>query len=65
VAAEPGRQVEAGQRCDQPDHRHGVGPSAGRLAADLITGRPTAIDPAPFRYERLFEGARLAPNQMV
>jgi glycine/D-amino acid oxidase-like deaminating enzyme len=61
VAALPGLHLATGFS----GHGFGVGPAAGRLAADLITGRPTAIDPAPFRYARLFEGARLAPNQMV
>ena len=33
----------------------GVGMSAatGQLVADLVTGRPPAIDPAPYRVERL------------
>jgi glycine/D-amino acid oxidase-like deaminating enzyme len=34
-------------------HGFGIGPGAGRLAADLVTGGPTIVDPAPFNLERL------------
>ncbi|MBV8165174.1 MAG: FAD-binding oxidoreductase [Alphaproteobacteria bacterium] len=61
IAALPGLHLAAGFS----GHGFGVGPAAGRLAADLITGTPSAIDTTPFRYERLFDGTRLAPNQMV
>lgn len=27
----------------------GVGPGAGRLMGEIVTGRPTIVDPAPFR----------------
>lgn len=37
-------------------HGFGIGPGAGRLAADLILGKPPCVDPAPFRYERLIDG---------
>ena len=33
-------------------HGFGIGPAAGRLAADLATGAPPIVDPAPFRYSR-------------
>ena len=46
-------------------HGFGVGPAAGRLAADLITGAPAAVDPAPFRYQRLVDGTRLTPSLTV
>ena len=36
-------------------HGFGVGPGAGKLTADLITGAPPCIDPHPFRYERLIK----------
>jgi glycine/D-amino acid oxidase-like deaminating enzyme len=38
-------------------HGFGLGPGAGRLMADLITGATPAVDPAPYRPERF---ARLA-----
>ena len=34
-------------------HGFGIGPGAGRLMADLVTGAPPIVDPAPFRFERL------------
>jgi glycine/D-amino acid oxidase-like deaminating enzyme len=42
-------------------HGFGVGPAAGELAADLITGSRSAVDPMPFRYSRLIDGTALAP----
>jgi glycine/D-amino acid oxidase-like deaminating enzyme len=41
-------------------HGFGIGPAAGRLAADLVAGDPPIVDPAPFRYERLVDGSKLA-----
>lgn len=40
-------------------HGFGIGPGAGRLAADLIAGKPPAVDPTPFRYARLVDGSDL------
>lgn len=46
-------------------HGFGIGPGAGQLAADLITGRPASVDPTPFRYSRLVDGTPLhAPGMM-
>jgi glycine/D-amino acid oxidase-like deaminating enzyme len=33
-------------------HGFGIGPGAGRLAADLVTGRTPVVDPAPFALDR-------------
>lgn len=33
-------------------HGFGIGPGAGRLIADLVTGKAPLIDPTPFRLER-------------
>jgi glycine/D-amino acid oxidase-like deaminating enzyme len=33
-------------------HGFGIGPGAGRLIADLVSGRSPMIDPKPFRLER-------------
>jgi glycine/D-amino acid oxidase-like deaminating enzyme len=33
-------------------HGFGIGPAAGRLMADLVTGAPPVVDPAPFRLSR-------------
>lgn len=43
-------------------HGFGVGPAAGLLAAELITGATPSVDPAPFRYARMIDGTRLRPN---
>ena len=40
-------------------HGFGIGPGAGRLMADLVTGAPPIVDPAPFRFSR-FTRARAA-----
>ncbi len=42
-------------------HGFGIGPAAGRLAADLVTGGATIVDPAAFRFERFTDGSRLRP----
>ncbi|MCB9947212.1 MAG: FAD-binding oxidoreductase [Rhodospirillaceae bacterium] len=42
-------------------HGFGVGPAAGRLAADLVTGAPPLVDPAPFRFQRFTDGSRPRP----
>jgi len=44
-------------------HGFGIGPGAGRLAADLVTGDPPVVDPAPFRLDRFLDGSR--PQPMV
>ncbi len=41
-------------------HGFGIGPGAGRLMADLVTGGPPLVDPAPFRFARLATPARMA-----
>ncbi len=46
-------------------HGFGVGPGAGRLAADLVAGDPPLVDPEPFRYSRLVDGSRLAQPGMM
>ncbi|MGI9331944.1 MAG: NAD(P)/FAD-dependent oxidoreductase [Gammaproteobacteria bacterium] len=42
-------------------HGFGIGPGAGKLTADLVTGRAPIVDPEPFRYERMIDGTKLAP----
>jgi len=42
-------------------HGFGIGPGAGMLAADLVTGAPPCVDPHPFRLSR-FAGGRGAPR---
>jgi glycine/D-amino acid oxidase-like deaminating enzyme len=46
-------------------HGFGIAPGAGRLMADLITGDTPVVDPQPFRYSRMIDGTRLAPEQLT
>ena len=57
----PGLFVSAGFS----GHGFGIGPAAGRLAADLVAGDPPIVDPRPFRYSRMTDGTDLgAPGLM-
>ena len=38
-------------------HGFGIGPAAGRLAAELATGAAPSVDPTPFRYQRFSDGS--------
>ena len=40
-------------------HGFGIGPGAGRLAADIVAGDPPIVDPAPYRYSRMIDGTDL------
>ena len=42
-------------------HGFGIGPGAGRLTADLLTGNRPIVDPRPFRYSRFIDGSRAEP----
>jgi glycine/D-amino acid oxidase-like deaminating enzyme len=39
-------------------HGFGLGPGAGKLMAQLLTGETPCVDPQPFRYSRYFDGSR-------
>ena len=54
VAALPGLVLASGFS----GHGFGIGPGAGRLAAELATGASPVVDPAPFRLSRLSRFAR-------
>lgn len=46
-------------------HGFGIGPGAGRLAADIVAGDPPIVDPHPFRYSRMIDSTDLvAPGMM-
>ncbi len=49
----PGLIVSAGYS----GHGFGIGPAAGRLTADLVTGDTPIVDPVPYRYSRFFDGS--------
>jgi glycine/D-amino acid oxidase-like deaminating enzyme len=40
-------------------HGFGIGPAAGRLMADIVTGKPPLVDPANFRFSRFSDGSRI------
>lgn len=40
-------------------HGFGIGPAAGRLAADLVSGRAPVVDPTPFRFGRFADGSKI------
>jgi glycine/D-amino acid oxidase-like deaminating enzyme len=42
-------------------HGFGIGPGAGRLVADLVTGDSPIVDPTAFRYSRFTDGSRPRP----
>lgn len=57
----PGLVLSAGYSA----HGFGIGPGAGRLAADLATDATPVVDPTPYRYSRLVDGSGLdAPGMM-
>jgi glycine/D-amino acid oxidase-like deaminating enzyme len=53
VSAVPGLTVATGFS----GHGFGIGPGAGRLAADLATGQTPSVDPSPFRVSRFSDGS--------
>src|SRR5882724_3238520 len=40
-------------------HGFGIGPGAGRLMADLVTGAPPIVDPTPYRFARFSDGSKV------
>ncbi|MCE7028069.1 NAD(P)/FAD-dependent oxidoreductase [Jiella avicenniae] len=42
-------------------HGFGLGPGAGRLAADLVAGASPIVDPAAFRLSRFSDGSKIVP----
>jgi glycine/D-amino acid oxidase-like deaminating enzyme len=48
--------------CGFSGHGFGIGPGAGRLVADLVTGEAPVVDPAPFRFTRFTDGTRPRPQ---
>jgi glycine/D-amino acid oxidase-like deaminating enzyme len=46
-------------------HGFGIGPAAGKLAADIVRGDTPLVDPAAYSHVRLIDGRPLAPDQSV
>lgn len=42
-------------------HGFGLGPGAGRLAADIVAGTPPVVDPHAFRFSRFSDGSKIVP----
>lgn len=43
-------------------HGFGIGPAAGKLAADVVTGDTPLVDTTPYSYARLVDGRPLKPT---
>ena len=43
-------------------HGFGLGPGAGKLMAEIVTGETTCVDASPFRYTRFFDGTNPRPT---
>lgn len=46
-------------------HGFGLGPGAGKLMAEIVTGETPCVDPSPFRYTRFFDGSNPRPTTGV
>lgn len=40
-------------------HGFGIGPAAGRLMADIVTGKSPVVDPKDFRFSRFSDGSKI------
>jgi glycine/D-amino acid oxidase-like deaminating enzyme len=40
-------------------HGFGIGPAAGKLTADLVTGATPLVDPSAFRLGRFSDGSKI------
>ncbi|NTE86363.1 NAD(P)/FAD-dependent oxidoreductase [Agrobacterium rubi] len=40
-------------------HGFGIGPAAGKLMADIVTGKPPVVDPKDFRFSRFSDGSKI------
>jgi glycine/D-amino acid oxidase-like deaminating enzyme len=61
VDAIPGYYVA----CGFSGHGFGIGPAAGRLAADLVSGDTPIVDPHHFRFSRFTDGSNPRPEDHV
>jgi len=46
-------------------HGFGIGPGAGKLVVDMVTGAPTLVDPTPFRLSRFTDGSGPRPHPLA
>ncbi|MDE2445327.1 MAG: FAD-binding oxidoreductase [Alphaproteobacteria bacterium] len=43
-------------------HGFGIGPGAGKLMAQIVTGEAPCVDPTPFKFNRFEDGSRPRPT---
>ncbi|MCA2411281.1 NAD(P)/FAD-dependent oxidoreductase [Rhizobium leguminosarum] len=55
VAKIPGFHIATGFS----GHGFGIAPAAGRLMADIVSGRPPIVDPTHFRFSRFSDGSKI------
>ena len=46
-------------------HGFGLGPGAGKLVAEIVTGGKPCVDPRPFRFARFIDGSKPRPTTGV
>ncbi|WP_291736568.1 FAD-binding oxidoreductase [Leisingera sp. F5] len=46
-------------------HGFGIGPAAGQLTADLVTGNAPVVDPHEFRLSRFTDGSKIRPFEGI
>lgn len=46
-------------------HGFGIGPGAGKVMANLITGQPTGFDLDRFRFSRFADGSKIRPGPAI
>ena len=46
-------------------HGFGIGPGAGRLVADMVSGAPPIVDPTPFRLSGFTDGSNPRPHPLA
>ncbi len=57
IQRQPGLYLSSGYS----GHGFGIGPGAGKLMAQIITGEGPCVDPSPFRFERFSDGSNPKP----
>lgn len=61
VASHPGLFLASGFS----GHGFGIGPGAGKVMANLVTGRETGFDLSRFRFARFSDGSKIRPGPAI
>lgn len=59
VEGRPGLHIATGFS----GHGFGIGPAAGALMADIVTGRTPCVDPKDFRFSRFSDGSKIVVDE--